>query len=152
LAKFEKRCSLEEKFGNDTSSTENIHGFGYSTVFSTLNILACPNQLRLPGGNFGILACCIETFWCDVTSSASRGVKVEGEVGRVVEWKVSRFVRSKIGDINPVPRGDEDVLAFDISVRDLAVASITKGRKDLECNPLLLNGGEKRSSTTSNTP
>jgi len=40
LAKFEKRCSLEEKFGNDTSSAEDIHSFGHSTILPTLDILA----------------------------------------------------------------------------------------------------------------
>jgi len=140
LAKLEKRRSLEEKFGNDTSCTEDIHRFGYSTVLLTLNILACTSQLRLLGANLGILTCCVEPLWCNIASSTSGGIKVEREIGRVVEWKVSRFVGSEIGDIHPVPRGDEDILAFDISVRYLAVASITESCKDLECDPFLLDG------------
>lgn len=140
LAKFEKRCSLEEKFGNDTSNTEDIHGFGHSAILFTLNILARASKLRLLGANIWILACSVEPFWCNVTGSASGGVKVKGEVGRIVEREVSWFVGSEIGDINPIPGGDEDVFAFDISVRDLAVASIAKSCEDLECNPFLLDG------------
>ena len=138
LAKFEKRCPFEEKFGEDTSSTEDIHSFGHPTVLLDLEILA--SQFRLLGADLGILTRRVEPFWCNVTSPASRSIKVEGEVGRIVEWEVSRFVGSEIGDINPIPRGDENVFAFDISVRDLAVASITKSCKDLECDPLLLDG------------
>lgn len=140
LAKFEQRCSLEEKFGNDTSSTEDIHSFGHSTILLTLNILACTSQLRLLCADIWVLTCCVESLWCNITSSASRGVKVEGEIRRVVKRKVSRFVRSEIGDIDPVPGGDEDVLALDISVRYLAIASIVKGCEDLKRDPFLLNG------------
>ena len=140
LAKLEKRRSLKEKFGNDTSGTEDIHSFGYSTILLTLNILACTSQLRLLGANIGILTCCVEPFWCNIASSTSRGVKVEREIGRVVERKVGRLVGSEIGNIHPVPGGDEDILAFDISVRYLAVASIAESCKDLERDPFLLNG------------
>ena len=148
LAKFEKWCSFEEKFGNDTSGTENIHSFGHSAILPTLNILACACQLRLLGANLWIFTRCVESFWCNVTSSASGGVKVEGEVGRVVEGEISRFIGSEIGDINPVPGGDEDVLAFDISMRDLAVAGITQSCKYLKCDPFLLDGRKEGPSTT----
>ena len=139
LAELEKWCSLEEKFGNNTSSTEDIHSFGYSTILLTLNILPCTSQFRLLSADLGIITCCVEPFRRDITSSASRGVKVEGEVGRVIEREVSRFVGGEVGDINPVPGGDEDVLALDVSVRDLAVASIAKSCEDLECDPFLLD-------------
>ena len=114
LAKFEKRCTLKEKFGNDTSSTEDIHSFGHFTVLPTLDIIAC--QLRLLGANLGVLTCCVEPFRCNITSSASGGVKVEREVGRVVEREVSRLIRRKVGYIDPVPGCDENVLAFDVSM------------------------------------
>jgi len=137
LAKLEKRRSLEEKFGNDASNAEDIHGFGHPTILLTLNILA--SKFRLLGTNLGILACCVKSFRCNITSSAPRGVKVEREVGRVVEWEVSRLVGSEIGYINPVPGGNEDVFTFDISMRNLAVASIAKSREYLECDPFLLD-------------
>ena len=139
LAKLEKRCSLEEKFGNDTSGTEDVHSFGYSTILLSLNILACAGQLCLLGINFGILACCVEPLWCNIASSTSGGVKVEREIGRVVEWKVSRLVGSEVGDIDPVPGGNEDILTFDIPVRYLAVTCIAESCKDLESDPFLLN-------------
>lgn len=101
LTQFEKRCSLEKKFGNDTSNTEDVHGFGYSTILLTLNVLA--SQFRLLGTNLGILTCCVEPFRCDITSSTSRGVKVEGEVGRVIEREVGGLVGSEIGYIHPIP-------------------------------------------------
>ena len=138
LTELEKWCSLKEKFGNDASSTKDIHSFGHPTILLTLNIL--PRQFRLLGADIGILSCCVEPFWCNITSSASGGVEVEGEVGRVVEWKISWLIGSKIGNINPVPGGDKDILAFDVSVRYLAVANITESCKDLECDPFLLNG------------
>ena len=77
LAKLEKGCSLEEKFGNDTSSAEDIHSLGHSTILPTLDILACASQLRLLGTNIGILTRRVEPFRCNITSSAPRGVEVE---------------------------------------------------------------------------
>ena len=139
LTEFEQRCTFEKKFGDDTSGTEDIHSFGHSTVLLSLNVFPCPSQFGLLGTNLGILTCRVEPFGCNITSSASRGVKVEGEIGRVVEWKVSRLVRSEIRDIHPIPGCNEDVLAFDISMGDLAATSITKSREDLECDPLLLD-------------
>jgi hypothetical protein len=139
LAKFEQRRSFEEKFGDDASSTEHIHGFGHSTILSTFDILTCASQLGLLGADIWVLTCRVKPFRCNITSSASGGVKVEGEIGRVVEREVSWLVRSEVGDIHPIPRGDKDVFAFNISVRDLAVASIAKSCKDLERDPLLLN-------------
>lgn len=139
LTEFKQWCPLKEKFGNDTSDAEDVHCFGHSAIFLALNVLACSCKLRLLGTDLGIFTCSIESFRGDITSSTSRGVKVEGEIGRVIERKVSRFVGRKIGNINPVPGGDEDVLAFDVSVRDFAIASVTKSREDLECDPFLLD-------------
>ena len=149
LAEFEEGCPLKEKFGDDTSSAEDIHSFGHSSILPSLDILA---QLRLLGTNLGILTRRVEPFWRDITSSASRSVKVEREVRRVVEWEICRLVRSEVGDIDPIPRGDEDIFAFDVSMRDLAVASITKGCKDLECDPFLLDGRKEGPSTEPSTP
>ena len=84
LTEFEQRCAFEKEFGNDTSSTEDVHGFGHSPILLTLNILACASQFILLGANLGVLTRRVEPFRRDVTSSASGRIKVEGEIRRVV--------------------------------------------------------------------
>lgn len=49
-----------------------------------------------------------------------------------------RFKPGKIGEVDPVPSSDEDILGFNVPMMNPSSVAVAKAAKKLECNPALL--------------
>ena len=56
---------------------------------------------------------------------------------RVICWEIGWLVRGKVSQQNPVPGGDQNVLAFDVSVADALLMALRDCMKQLKSNPVL---------------
>ena len=70
-----------------------------------------------------------------------------GEVRRIVQGKICRFEGREVGDEDPIPRRDKDILRLYVSVRNLLFPSVPQAGEYLERYPFLLNGGEEGTRT-----
>ena len=86
---------------------------------------------------------CVEPLRRKVACSSTGRIEEERKVRGVVEREVRGLVGCKVGEVDPVPGGDEDVLGFDVAVRDLAGARVAEGGQHLVRDPLLLDRGEE---------
>ena len=53
------------------------------------------------------------------------------------------FERSKVGEIGPVPRRQQNIIDLDIPVTEAILSAVLKRAHELECYPLLLYDREK---------
>ena len=61
----------------------------------------------------------------------------EWRAHRVVGWQVRRLVGGKVRQEQPVPGGDQDVLALDVPVADALLVALRHRMQQLERDPVL---------------
>lgn len=146
LAKGEKRGSFKEEFRDDTTCAEAVHRLCDLSISLAQYLFL--RQLEFLCTDFRIGVMGVEAFGSDVACSAAGGVKVEGEIGGVVEGQVCGLVGCKVGDIHPIPGRNEYVLGLDIAMRDVTISRVTESIQQLKSDPLLLNGTQERARAT----
>ena len=56
---------------------------------------------------------------------------------RVVSWQPNWLIGGKVSQINPVPGGDQHILALDVAVTNVSLMALSYSMQQLESNPML---------------
>lgn len=61
----------------------------------------------------------------------------EGHSYRVVCWEIGWLVRGKVSKQDPMPRGDQNILTFDVPMADTLLMTLCHSVEKLKSDPVL---------------
>jgi len=147
LGEFKGRSSLCPEFQQGTACRKDVHGWQQSVTRiarskSNYGIGVYDRHITIAtiiiGGQ-----CFNESFGCNIAGSPSTRIEEVRIIRRIVLRQICGLKGGKVGEQNPVPRRNQDVLQLDVPVADLLFVALIQGTQNLERYPLFLQYGEK---------